>query len=152
MASASASASSLPLASLSLLLPLARRLHTAPVLMAVPGKKKKAKLDPSVLAARQQRRYKRLQKALVKMNKKPRLMRPLKELEVTVEMKRTAEERKRHFTPTEDVIDQRALMHKQWNRFAGTVETCKSFTPMLHACSFLFQASDTAPRLSAWTA
>jgi large subunit ribosomal protein L40 len=88
--------------------------------MAMPVKKKR-KLDPQILRAREERRKKRITKALKKMEKKPRIARPIMELEPSVELIAEAEtHRKRsNVVVSNDIINSRELLMKEWNRFSG---------------------------------
>ena len=64
----------------------ARSMHATPVLLKAPGPKAKSKADPMVVKAREEKRQKRLRKALVKMERKDRLPRPLIENELPIEV------------------------------------------------------------------
>ena len=64
----------------------ARSMHATPVLFKAPGPKAKSKADPMVVKAREEKRQKRLRKALVKMERKDRLPRPLIENELPIEV------------------------------------------------------------------
>jgi hypothetical protein len=95
-------------------------LHSSAPLSAAPGKKKKSKADPMLTKSREEKRQKRLQKALKKMEKKSRLPKPFKEMEVTMEMRSTLEQRKRNVVVAgEEVQEKRALLMKDWSRFSG---------------------------------
>ena len=98
-----------------------RDLWTSPALcMAMPAKRKR-KMDPAILKAREEKRKKRIVKALAKMGKKSRIERPLLELEPRMELAREAETRRKRsgIVVSEEVIDQRALLVKDWSRFSG---------------------------------
>jgi len=88
--------------------------------MAMPVKKKR-KLDPQILRAREERRKKRITKALKKMEKKPRIARPIMELEPSVELIAEAETRRKrtNIVVSNDVVNSRELLMKEWNRFSG---------------------------------
>ena len=103
------------------ILPLVTRdLWTTPVVMAMPAKRKR-KMDPMILRAREEKRQKRLTRALKKMEKKSRIVRPLLELEPSVELINEAETRRKraNITVSEDVMNERALLYKEWSRFSG---------------------------------
>ena len=55
--------------------------RTAPVIMSMPSKKKN-KIDPAVIKAREEKRKKRLVKALKKLNRKERMPKPVSEMDV----------------------------------------------------------------------
>jgi len=100
----------------------ARSMHATPVLLKAPGPKAKSKADPMVVKAREEKRQKRLRKALVKMERKDRLPRPLIENELPIEIRNELDKRQRHDAGskvTSDVVERRELMIKDWSRFAG---------------------------------
>ncbi len=63
-----------------------RLLHASAVLSGLPGVKKRKKLDPAIIKMREERRKVRIDRALRKMAKKPRIPRPLLELEVSPDL------------------------------------------------------------------
>ena len=65
---------------------VARSMHATPSLFKAPGPKAKSKADPMVVKAREEKRQKRLRKALIKMEKKDRLPKPLIENELPLEV------------------------------------------------------------------
>ena len=91
-------------------------LHTTAPVEALPGKKKK-RLDPQVFKAREEKRMRRLRKALRKMEKKQRIPRPLIEHEVPPHIMRELETRDRGTNVLEAVAEERALLFKDWNRY-----------------------------------
>lgn len=60
--------------------------------------KKKRKIDPMLLRAKEDKRIKRIERALKKMQKKQRLPKPLKELEPPQVLLKEFNERKREVT------------------------------------------------------
>ena len=64
----------------------ARSMHATPSLFKAPGPARKAKADPMVTKAREEKRQKRLRKALIKMERKDRLPKPLIENELPIEV------------------------------------------------------------------
>lgn len=98
-----------------------RNIFTSPALMAMPVKKKR-KLDPQIVRARDERRKKRITKALKKMEKKPRIARPLLELEPSVQLVAESENRRKRVGVIvgSDVENSRALLIKEWSRFSGS--------------------------------
>lgn len=90
--------------------------------------KKKRKMDPMVLRQRQERRKKRLTKALRKMDKRPRIPKPILELEVDPAVFGGEMFYKRKRAPLSDILspqevenktEESALLAKEWCRFAG---------------------------------
>ena len=112
---------SIPSPKLNLFSLVKRDLSITPALcMAMPVKRKR-KMDPMVVRAREEKRKKRLAKALKKMEKKPRIARPLLELEPSVELIREAETRRKRtdIVVSDAVMNERAVLMKEWNRFSG---------------------------------
>ena len=64
-----------------------RSMHATPALYKAPGPRAKTKADPMVLKAREEKRQKRLTKALRKMEKRERLPKPLIENELPIEVR-----------------------------------------------------------------
>ena len=64
----------------------ARFMHATPAVFKAPGPRAKSKADPMVLKAREEKRQKRLRKALTKMERKDRLPKPLIENELPIEV------------------------------------------------------------------
>lgn len=101
-------------------------LSTSAVLMAMPVKRKR-KIDPMIARNREEKRRKRLVKALKKMTKKARIPKPLLELEIDPVLldPETLQKRERQsqmdLSPEEieEKMEERALLSKEWNRFAG---------------------------------
>ena len=97
------------------------------VMMPAPSKKKR-KLDPMIYRKREEKRKKRLLKAMRKMDKKARIPKPLLELEIDPALLDVNEALKRQ-RPTpqgvlgsnelEDKMEEKAILGKQWNRYAG---------------------------------
>jgi len=69
--------SSLPLTSMIL-----REFHASPAVQGLPGVKKKKKMDPAIIKMREERRVRRITRALNKMKRRDRIPRPILELEV----------------------------------------------------------------------
>ena len=90
--------------------------HTTPVTSSLPGKKKRLN-DPMILKNREEKRMNRLRKALRKMEKKKRIPRPLIEHEVSPHIQRELATRDRGVKVAEDVVEERALIFKEWNRY-----------------------------------
>lgn len=65
--------------------PPARLLHTTNVLCAEPLKKKK-KLDPQIIKQREDRKKKKIEKQIRRLEKNARQLKPVEELEVPLEL------------------------------------------------------------------
>lgn len=63
----------------------ARCIATTPVLLAEPLKKKK-KLDPAIIRQRDERKRKKLEKQIRRLEKNSRQLKPIDELEVPLEL------------------------------------------------------------------
>lgn len=64
---------------------VARCLHISPVLCAEPLKKKK-KLDPQIIKQREDRKKKKIEKQIRRLEKNARQLKPVEELEVPLEL------------------------------------------------------------------
>ncbi|BFF89258.1 39S ribosomal protein L40 mitochondrial [Drosophila madeirensis] len=96
---------------------VARCLHTTPVLCAEPLKKKK-KLDPQVIKQREDRRKKKIEKQIRRLEKNARQLKPVEELEVPLELIDENDKRQRKLTPLGSAeVEERALLKKEWARF-----------------------------------
>lgn len=96
-----------------------RHISTTPAVMAMPAKRKR-KMDPMVERTREEKRKKRLAKALKKMESKTRINKPLMEMEPGPALIKEAETiRARKIEVSEATIDERALLLKDWNRFCN---------------------------------
>eukprot|EP00088_Acartia_fossae_P062615 TRINITY_DN7572_c0_g1_i1.p1 TRINITY_DN7572_c0_g1~~TRINITY_DN7572_c0_g1_i1.p1 ORF type:complete len:230 (-),score=52.55 TRINITY_DN7572_c0_g1_i1:64-753(-) len=78
----------------------------------------KRKVDPVKDKAREEKRRKRLVKALKKMEKKERQPKPLSELEVPNVLYAEAKDRARSTDTSEDQLEERYYFLKDWQRFA----------------------------------
>ncbi|XP_047034191.1 39S ribosomal protein L40, mitochondrial [Helicoverpa zea] len=86
-------------------------------LWAEPMKKKK-KIDPAIVKAREDRRRKKLEKQIRRLEKNARQLKPIDEMEVPLELLDNFNKRKRpqpKLTP--EVIEARALLQKDWTRY-----------------------------------
>ena len=90
-----------------------------------PPPPKKGKIDPMMLRAREEKKKKRISKALRKMDKKPRIHKPMIELEVDPnifggELKDKRERVLPDFSPSEleERTEKHALLLKDWSRFS----------------------------------
>merc|ERR1712226_1740973 len=78
---------------------------------------KKRRVDPGQEKAKEDRRRKRLTKALKKMDKKERQPKPLSECEVPLVLQKEAVIRKREVDVGEDVQEARIAQMKDWQRY-----------------------------------
>ncbi|XP_067614323.1 large ribosomal subunit protein mL40 [Eurosta solidaginis] len=93
------------------------RLQITPVLCAEPLKKKK-KIDPQILKQREDRRKKKLEKQIRRLEKNARQLKPIEELEVPFTLLDEKEKRARKLTPlSEEEIEKRAALTKQWAKY-----------------------------------
>lgn len=70
---------------ISFLVDNARTISTTPILLAEPLKKKK-KLDPAIIRQRDERKRKKLEKQIRRLEKNSRQLKPIDELEVPLEL------------------------------------------------------------------
>jgi len=82
--------------------------------------KRKTKKDPNQQRGKDDRRRRKLAKALRKMEKKDRQPRPIAEIEVPPELMKEMMMRKRDLPVSEEVKEERIYLLKDWARFAGT--------------------------------
>jgi len=97
-------------------------MHATSAVFKAPGPRAKSKADPMVLKAREEKRQKRLRKALTKMERKDRLPKPLIENELPIEVRNELNARQRHEAESKtlsDVVERRELIMKDWSRFTG---------------------------------
>ncbi|XP_022913089.1 large ribosomal subunit protein mL40 [Onthophagus taurus] len=92
-------------------------LHTTPALCAEPLKKKK-RLDPAVIKARDDRKKKRIEKQIRKLEKNARQLKPIEELEIPMVIIDHKKERYRKSPAlTAETLEERILLEKQWSQF-----------------------------------
>ncbi|XP_073819374.1 mitochondrial ribosomal protein L40 [Musca autumnalis] len=92
-------------------------LHTSPVMWAEPLKKKK-KLDPQIIKQREERRKKKLEKQIRRLEKNARQLKPIEELEVPLTLIDEQKQRKRTLPPlSEAELEKRIQLNKQWSRY-----------------------------------
>ncbi|XP_068156130.1 large ribosomal subunit protein mL40 [Drosophila tropicalis] len=95
----------------------ARLLHTTPILCAEPLKKKK-KLDPQIIKQREDRKKKKIEKQIRRLEKNARQLKPVEELEVPIELLDEKDKRQRKLPSLSSAEqEQRALLKKQWARY-----------------------------------
>ncbi|EDV49530.1 39S ribosomal protein L40, mitochondrial [Drosophila erecta] len=96
---------------------VARCLHTTPVLCAEPLKKKK-KLDPQIVKQREDRKKKKIEKQIRRLEKNARQLKPVEELEVPLELIDEKNKRQRKLAPVSSAqLVERALLKKQWAHY-----------------------------------
>ncbi|KAM7360358.1 mitochondrial ribosomal protein L40 [Cochliomyia hominivorax] len=92
-------------------------LHSTPVLCAEPLKKKK-KLDPQIIKQREDRRKKKLEKQIRRLEKNARQLKPVEELEVPLDLVDGQKQRARNLAPlSETEMEHRTHLNKQWARY-----------------------------------
>ncbi|XP_064554726.1 large ribosomal subunit protein mL40 [Drosophila montana] len=95
----------------------ARCLHTTPVLCAEPLKKKK-KLDPQIIKQREDRKKKKIEKQIRRLERNARQLKPVEELEVPLDLIDDKAKRERKLTPLGSAeVEQRALLKKHWAHY-----------------------------------
>lgn len=94
-----------------------RPLSTTPCYaMSAPARKQRV-VDPAALRAKEDKRKRRMEKALRKMERKERAARPLFELEVPKSILQEPERRQRSIHLTEEIEDERYYAFKDWSRY-----------------------------------
>lgn len=87
------------------------------VLLGEPLKKKK-KVDPAILRQRDERRKKKLEKQIRRLEKVGKQLKPIFENEVPLKLIDSKEERTRRLSPIpENQIERRELMEKEWTKY-----------------------------------
>ncbi|XP_016924958.4 large ribosomal subunit protein mL40 [Drosophila suzukii] len=96
---------------------VARCFQTTSVLCAEPLKKKK-KLDPQIVKQREDRKKKKIEKQIRRLEKNARQLKPVEELEVPLELIDEKDKRQRKLTPLGSAeLEERALLKKQWAHY-----------------------------------
>lgn len=86
-------------------------------LFAEPLKKKK-KIDPAIIKQREERKRKKLEKFIRRLEKHSKQLKPISELEIPLCLKLEKEERTRKLPPlSEEEEDRRILLQKEWARY-----------------------------------
>ncbi|XP_075982561.1 mitochondrial ribosomal protein L40 [Anticarsia gemmatalis] len=86
-------------------------------LWAEPMKKKK-KIDPAIVKAREERRRKKLEKQIRRLEKNAQQLKPIDEMEVPLDLIDNFNKRKRPQPKlSAEVIEARALLQKEWTRY-----------------------------------
>ncbi|XP_055903569.1 39S ribosomal protein L40, mitochondrial [Eupeodes corollae] len=87
--------------------------HATPALFAEPLKKKK-KIDPQIIKQREERKKKKIEKQIRRLEKNARQLKPIEELDIPIELIDEKSQRTRAITITPEVLEQRATLNKQW--------------------------------------
>ncbi|KAG6455435.1 hypothetical protein O3G_MSEX009231 [Manduca sexta] len=80
--------------------------------------KKKKKVDPAIIKAREERRRKKIEKQIRRLEKNARQLKPIDEMEVSLDIIDQLGKRKRptmQLSPAE--AEARALLEKEWTRY-----------------------------------
>ncbi|XP_013192134.1 large ribosomal subunit protein mL40 [Amyelois transitella] len=86
-------------------------------LCAEPMKKKK-KIDPAIVRAREERRRKKLEKQIRRLQKNARQLKPIDEMEVPLHLLDQIQKRSRGPPQiSQEVQEERALLQKEWTRY-----------------------------------
>ncbi|XP_012538009.1 39S ribosomal protein L40, mitochondrial isoform X2 [Monomorium pharaonis] len=87
------------------------------VLLGEPLKKKK-RLDPAIIRAREERRKKKIEKQIRRLEKQSKQLKPINELEIPSKLIDEKEQRLRKLPPiSEKEAESRILLQKDWNRY-----------------------------------
>jgi large subunit ribosomal protein L40 len=113
--------------------PLAFR--ATPCLGSEPAKKKK-RVDVQLVASKVNRRKKKIEKAIKKLELGGRIFKPIVELEIPIDVKRSAKERKREqVVHTFEDSEKRALLQKEWSkyRFKSYIQQCSTIDMLVRS-------------------
>lgn len=91
--------------------------RSTPILFAEPLKKKK-KLDPQVVKQREDRKRKKIEKQIRRLEKNARQLKPIDELEVPLHLIDEKQLRKRNVVAlSDDELERRSLLNKKWANY-----------------------------------
>jgi len=110
-------------------------IHYTPVLYAEPLKKKR-KIDPAVVKAREDRRRKKLEKQIRRLEKNARQLKPIEELEIPLNLIDEMEKRSRKLPQiSEQEMERRSLLTKKWSlyRMEENLNDFKILDKLVHA-------------------
>ncbi|XP_076638277.1 mitochondrial ribosomal protein L40 [Colletes latitarsis] len=80
--------------------------------------KKKRRLDPSIIRAREERKKKKLEKQIRRLQRLVKQLKPMTEIDVSTELIEQKEERSRPLTPLSiQEIERRSLLNKEWSKY-----------------------------------
>ncbi|KAF5304929.1 hypothetical protein FQR65_LT00813 [Abscondita terminalis] len=92
-------------------------IHTTPCLLGEPLKKKK-RLDPAIVKAREDRKKRKLEKQIRKLERNARQLKPIEECEIPLAILDSQKQRVRKTVQlSKEVIEQRAALEKQWAKY-----------------------------------
>ncbi|KAJ6638269.1 39S ribosomal protein L40, mitochondrial [Pseudolycoriella hygida] len=92
-------------------------LSVTPILCGEPLKKKK-KIDPAIIKQREDRKRKKLEKQIRRLEKNARQLKPIDEMEVPLSLIDEKDKRTRPLPKlTAEVVERRALLEKSWARY-----------------------------------
>ncbi|KER27688.1 hypothetical protein T265_13750 [Opisthorchis viverrini] len=101
-------------------------IHTSAVAYAEPLKKKK-RIDPLIEQNRLRRRTRKIEKEIKRFNRQQRQLKPVAELEGDRKLLKELESRRRQPVDlSENEIDRRAVLLKQWGRYQTNVARTES--------------------------
>ncbi|XP_060536353.1 large ribosomal subunit protein mL40 [Cylas formicarius] len=84
-----------------------------PCLLAEPLKKKK-RIDPAILKAREERRKKKLERQIRRLEKNTKQYKPIDECEVPLALLDEKTKRQREITLSPEILDKRVLLEQKW--------------------------------------
>ncbi|CAH1796788.1 unnamed protein product [Owenia fusiformis] len=96
--------------------------------------KKRRRTDPQLVAARDAKRKRRIEKAIKKLMKTGRKLKPVDEIEGDRKLQKEKKERNRELpTLSNEQLDNRAILMKEWNLYKGVQykKECASINTML---------------------
>ncbi|XP_055847959.1 39S ribosomal protein L40, mitochondrial [Episyrphus balteatus] len=88
-------------------------IHATPALCAEPLKKKR-KIDPQIIKQREDRKKKKIEKQIRRLEKNARQLKPIEELDIPIELIDEKSQRARAITIAPEVLEQRVSLNKQW--------------------------------------
>ncbi|CAH1981263.1 unnamed protein product [Acanthoscelides obtectus] len=91
--------------------------HASQVLLAEPLKKKK-RLDPAVVRAREERKKKKIEKQIRRLEKNARQLKPIEECQLPLQVSDNVEKRQRVLPPlSSELLEKRVMLMKKWSQF-----------------------------------
>nr|CAH0109606.1 unnamed protein product [Daphnia galeata] len=91
-------------------------LQVSTPLLAEPMKKKK-KMDPQILKAREERKKKRIEKSIKKLEKNVKQLKPIEEIDLTINLQKEKLARQRAKIDEESLLNKRQDILKTWCTF-----------------------------------
>nr|CAH7769803.1 unnamed protein product [Callosobruchus chinensis] len=91
--------------------------HASQVLLAEPLKKKK-RLDPAIIKAREERKKKKIEKQIRRLEKNAKQLKPIEECEVPLEILDSREKRQRQLPAlSTEQLERRVMLMNKWAQF-----------------------------------